>query len=57
MPRNTAGEQPTSVILPKDVKTRLRKEAQKRDLTLSQLLRRIVLDFFKTESDKGTSGK
>lgn len=39
-------EQPTSFIIPKDVHARLKVEAKKQDLSISQLVRRILQGWF-----------
>ena len=48
-PRAEKG-QPTSMIIPKPIHTLLKREAARRDLTVSQVLRRIILDWFEAVS-------
>ena len=44
-PRSDKG-QPTSMIIPKPILTLLKREAARQDLTVSQLLRRIIQMWF-----------
>lgn len=43
-------DQPTSMMIPRPIHAALKKEAVKQDLTVSQLLRRIIQGWFDFQS-------